>query len=302
MSTPRFSVVIPTYQRAEPLRATLDALSALQVPPDGFEVIVVDDGGGGDLDAALAPFRAALDLSLLREPHRGPAAARNAGAGAARGQYLVFTDDDCRPAADWLCAIDACVTPECAVGGPCVNALAGDIYAAATGALLDYLFAYYNRDPARARFLSTNNLAVPAARFHAVGGFALTFTHAAGEDREFCARWREHGYALRFAPQVVVYHAHALGSAAFWQQHVNYGRGAFHVHRLRTRRFEPLAFYFDLLRAPLAAGPSGRALRIAALLLVAQCANAAGLAAEYLHAWVRPARRKHPEALTRGTS
>src|SRR5438105_2976307 len=287
MSAPRFSIIIPTYQRTGQLRASLSALSALHFPREDFEVIVVSDGDDGTLDADLSKSQPPLALSLLRVPHRGPAAARNAGAAQARGRYLVFTDDDCLPAADWLQAIDARITPERAVGGVSVNALPHNIYAATTGVLLRYLFAYYNHEPAQARFLSTNNLAVPAARFHTVGGFADAFTHAAGEDREFCARWREQGFALTFAPEIVVLHAHALNPASFWQQHFHYGRGAYQFRRMRARRrgsrlqFEPWRFYGRLLRAPFDDEHGARALSIAGLLLVAQCANAAGLALEY---------------------
>ncbi|HET6319975.1 MAG TPA: glycosyltransferase [Chloroflexota bacterium] len=302
MSTARFSVIIPTYQRPDSLRATLQALSALQPPRGGFEVIVVSDGGADDVEALLAPFCSVLDLAILQQPHRGPAAARNAGASRARGEYLAFTDDDCLPAADWLCALDARLTPECAVGGASLNALPQNLYAATSDLLLRYLFAYYNAEPALAQFLSTNNLAVSAARFQSVGGFALDFEHAAGEDREFCSRWRAHGYSLRFAPEIVVRHAHALTAAAFWQQHLNYGRGAFHVRRAQARRagarirFEPATFYWQLCRAPFKDEHGARAWQMALLLLAVQCANAAGLALEFARARNRRAARR-PEVL-----
>ena len=86
---------------------------------------------------------------------------------------------------------------------------------------------------------------------------------------------------MHYAPEAVVYHAHAMTLREFWQQHFNYGRGAFYFHRCRTQQRdalpapEPLSFYKDLLRTPLRQhGPRG--LVYAGLLLISQIANAAG--------------------------
>ena len=284
------SVVVPTYKRPELLARCLTALMEQDFDATAYEVIVADDAACNEtrheveaLARRMAKCGRTVRYVAVQGVH-GPAAARNAGAARAVNPYLVFTDDDCLPAANWLQAIAARITPESAVGGVSVNALPENICASASEALLRYLFDYYNREPGHARFLSTNNLAVPAARFQAMGGFAPGFRQAGGEDREFCARWREQGYALLFAPEIVVYHAHALLLPRFWQQHFNYGRGAFRFRSLGGRRpFEPLSFYTRLVRSPFAHERGVPAWRIAALLLLAQCANAAGFAFE----WVR---------------
>ncbi len=283
-----FSIVIPTRNRAQPLQNCLRALTRLDANRGHFEVIVVDDDGRTSLGEALAPWRECLDITLLHQPHAGPAAARNKGAAHARGQYLVFTDDDCMPAPTWLHAIASHITPTSAVGGPAVNALPQNVYAVASDLLVQYLFAYYNRDPNLARFLSSNNLAVSAEQFRALGGFDERFTRAAAEDREFCARWLERGYTLNFAPDVIVQHAHELNLVTFWRQHFNYGRGAFQYRRLAAQRrrariqFEPRSFYRNLLRAPFASATGIRARRLLALLGIAQCAIALGFARELL--------------------
>ena len=88
------SIVIPTYGRPDQLAACLDSLEALDYPRDRFEVIVVDDGS----PQPLPPYGGALRVTLVRQAHAGPAAARNTGAAASRGRWLAFTDDDCRPA------------------------------------------------------------------------------------------------------------------------------------------------------------------------------------------------------------
>ena len=99
---PLFSIIIPTFNRAVQLRNCLAAIAALDFPADNFEVIVVDDGSKSLSDAIVNKFSKSLKISLLSQKNSGPAAARNNGADRATGQFLVFTDDDCAPATDWL--------------------------------------------------------------------------------------------------------------------------------------------------------------------------------------------------------
>src|SRR5581483_3099817 len=76
-------------------------------PPGGFEVVVVDDGSpaedgvAGVLDAAAADFPVPLRWVSL-EQNAGPAVARNRAWRMAAGEWIAFTDDDCRPRPDWL--------------------------------------------------------------------------------------------------------------------------------------------------------------------------------------------------------
>ncbi len=221
-------------------------------------MVVVDDGGGVDLSAPLAAA-GTRSARLLRQPRRGPGAARNAGARLAHGRWLAFTDDDCLPEPGWLKALAGplAADPRQAVGGHTLNHLHGNRFATASQLLIDYLYAHYNEaGGGRARFLTSNNLAVPAAAFRALGGFNETYTRAASEDREFCSHWLQRGHRLRYEPSARVRHAHRLHAAGFWRQHHGYGRGAHHYHQARSVRgqsrppFEPPSFYLGLLHYP----------------------------------------------------
>jgi len=278
---PAFSIVIPTRARPGQLAVCLRAISRLCYPPERFEVIVVDDGSPTELAPAVAAFAERLDLTLLRQSRTGPAGARNAGAARARRAFLAFIDDDCAPAPDWLDALAArfVAAPDHAVGGRKLNALADNPYSTASQTITDAAYRYHNAHSGSARFLSSANLALPADRFRAIGGFDPAFRTS--EDRELCDRWLQHGYRLTYAPEARVYHAHALTLGAYWRQQFSYGRGASRFHRSRARRgrgrFRPdPTFYLDLLRHPLRQGPSRRAPWLVALLLVGQAANAAG--------------------------
>ena len=288
---PFFSIIVPTYGRPENLAACLQSLASLQYPPDRFEVIVVDDGGERSLDELVARFRDQLRVTLLKQLHAGPAAARNTGAVQAAGEFLAFTDDDCAPAPNWLetLADRFAKTPDHAIGGRTLNALHDNLYSTGSQLLIDYLNLYYNPDADHSRFLTSNNLAVPADHFHAICGFDTTFRRAGGEDREFCDRWLSQGYGLIYAPEVCVDHSHALTLRTFWQQHFHYGRGAFQFHRGRARRrrepirVEPLSFYLNMLHYPFSRVSSWRAFLLGALLVVSQGANFLGFLWERLN-------------------
>jgi glycosyltransferase involved in cell wall biosynthesis len=85
------SVVLPTYDRAHTLRASVESLFA-QRDVD-FEVLVVDDGSADDTQAVLAALRHPR-LRVLRIAHGGVAAARNAGIAASSAPFVAFHDSD----------------------------------------------------------------------------------------------------------------------------------------------------------------------------------------------------------------
>ena len=148
--------------------------------------------------------------------------------------------------------------------------------------LIEYLHAYYNRDPERACFITSNNLSLSTKQFEAVGGFDTDFSNAGGEDREFCENLRHHGYEIIYASEVVVHHLHELTFSSFWRQHFNYGCGAFLFrqkcfnNRRQRIRLEPLNFYLKLFLYPSRHNHKQSVLKLSVLLLISQVANIFG--------------------------
>lgn len=92
--TPRtVSVIIPTYNRKDLLRETLNSLAQQTYPKDHFEVILVDDGST-DGTAAIAAEAFPFVLRYFWQSNQGDAAARNLGAQQSQAEFLVFLDDD----------------------------------------------------------------------------------------------------------------------------------------------------------------------------------------------------------------
>jgi len=85
------SIIIPTYRRLHDLRLAVD--SALAQTHKNIEVIVVADGPDPEVRAALTGMDPRL-MYLELDTNRGPAAARNTGVRASRGEWLTFLDDD----------------------------------------------------------------------------------------------------------------------------------------------------------------------------------------------------------------
>ena len=152
---PSVSIVIPTYGRPGQLAECLRSIAQLDYPRDRYEVIVVDDGGPSLLDPVVAPFRAQVSLTLIRQRNAGPSAARNAGAERASGEYLAFTDDDCLLDPGWLGALAGVwkESPDCMAGGLTLNAAEG-ISSATSQLIVDVVYRHYNADPAHARFVA----------------------------------------------------------------------------------------------------------------------------------------------------
>lgn len=99
------SIVICTYNRAESLNQTLDALQSLVVPEDEtVELLVVDnnskDGTKQVVDSWIPKSR--LALQYFYEGRQGASHARNAGIKAARGSLVCFFDDDVIVDSQWL--------------------------------------------------------------------------------------------------------------------------------------------------------------------------------------------------------
>src|SRR3989337_4078650 len=91
---PTFSIIIPTHNRSAILRKCLDALAVQTFSSNGFEVFVCDDGSTDDTEEIIKGYSSPYKLTYLRQNNQGPASARNRGIRKARGEYLLFLNDD----------------------------------------------------------------------------------------------------------------------------------------------------------------------------------------------------------------
>lgn len=279
-----FSIIIPTHGRPTSVLACLDSLLCLDYPRESLEVLLVEDGAAGkpllaeDLERYVEPLR----LQVIRQHNAGPAAARNRGAAAASGDFLAFTDDDCRPRPDWIRSLARQFekTPSVVIGGQTENALVNSACSEASQVLLDYLYGYFLERGLP--LFASNNMALSRADFERVGGFDVTFLGAGGEDRELCSRCQDMGLEFLWLKDAVVLHYHDLSLRSFLRQHFNYGRGAHTYHKVRALsggsglELESLRFYVNLIRYPLRREQQKPVKFGVTLMVLSQAANAAG--------------------------
>lgn len=102
------TVLMPTFNRAEVLRATLEAMCRARLGNLSVQFVIVDNASTDQTPAVLQEFASRLPLMQLREPKPGKSNALNrALRDAPLGDIVVFTDDDVTPDASWFEAIIA---------------------------------------------------------------------------------------------------------------------------------------------------------------------------------------------------
>ena len=215
MSIRRASVILCTRNRADDLAAALAALGRLEQPPGcEVEVVVVDNASTDHTARVVQEARAALPFPLLapREEERGLGAARNCGLRCASGDIIVFTDDDCIVARDWLTRIVAHF-----IGEDPPGLLGGRVelfnpahlpLTLLTSTTPHELLPHEHPGGV----LLGCNMAFHRKVLDAIGAFDPRFgagTPLRGaEDQDFIQRAQRAGFTVRYEPDVVVHHNH----------------------------------------------------------------------------------------------
>ncbi len=234
---PRFSIIVPTYKRRKSLELLVDSLLKLAYPADQFEIIIVDDGSTDDTGRYLHGLSGkATTISIQNS---GPAVARNKGANIARGEFLVFIDDDCVVPDTWLLQLDHALKSGRidALGGNVRNMLKKNLFAVAYDETHQFFVNELNRVDQNAPFLTTNNFTCRSVVFNEHGGFDERF-HVGGEDREIVSRLIAAGHAVLYEPSLVVDHFHDFDFKRFVQQYYRFGKGAYLLYTITARERE----------------------------------------------------------------
>ena len=228
---PAISVVVCAYNAAETLDECLRHACALTYPR--LEIIVADDGSTDDTASVAERHPRAR---LLRLPHAGLSAARNAGAQAATGELIAYLDSDAYPAPEWpyflALALDSAKVG--GAGGPNVappdDPGGAQAVAQAPGGPVHVLVG-----DDRAEHVPGCNMAFWREVLAQVGGFDPVYT-AAGDDVDVCWKVLDAGWEIGFHPAALVWHHRRAGARPYFRQQRGYGRAealvaARHPHR-----------------------------------------------------------------------
>lgn len=269
MNASRFSVIVPTHNRVSLLKQTLESLFKQDYP--NFEIIVVNDGSTDETDAFLTQLASEHAIRYVRQPNRGPAAARNAGIALAAGMYVACTDDDCRVPPDWLKRFAQVLDASGAdiAGGTARNAAEGRFFSDFSQEMSNHFVVSLGKDRRDSAFLTSNNIAYRLEALRKAGCFDERIRRAGGEERLLNFRIIRNGGTSVVLPDLVIDHNHALTASGFFRQQRNYGRGAFVMYRVAGRELRaapariPLRVYAGLVREFLKSDAAGGMLKSA---------------------------------------
>lgn len=234
---PAVTVVIPVKDRAEELRRCLASLDRLDYPREKLEVIVVDDGSSDGTPRVAKESGAVLLFS--GGTGRGPAAARNVGAAAARGEILAFIDSDCIASPEWLRElVPSFADPETVAVGGRVDGLcdssAVDRYEAVMSSLSLGSRERSGKGGSDTFYLPSCNLLVRRSVFAAARGFDESM-HV-GEDVDLTWRLRDAGWRIAYLPAGGVLHEHRSTVRSFMSRRFDYGTSEGILQRLHPER------------------------------------------------------------------
>jgi glycosyltransferase involved in cell wall biosynthesis len=215
-----FTVALCTHNHADRLERTLRDLRALRLPEAGWELLVIDNGCTDGTPALLAAhaWPAAWPVRVVREDRLGLSNARNRAAREARGEYIVFIDDDETPDPDWLCAYERLVTrhrPD--AFGSRIRVLFEDTRPAwLQDELLGFLGEVHRFDEVVPltdpdTYFFGGNFGCRTALVAAVGAFDPQLgrqgrVNIGGEEIDFYRRLLAAGHAVWWTPEAVIHH------------------------------------------------------------------------------------------------
>jgi glycosyltransferase involved in cell wall biosynthesis len=231
---PRFSVILPAFNRLVFLRKALIAWESQEPMSLRFELIAIDDGsddGTRDLLSTWTSRR--FDYLALTQQNSGPALARNRALERARGELIFFTGDDIVPSPRILehhsrvhdsedqqttVVIGRTIWPD-------------DLLLTATMRHVDgpgaeqFSFAYLrDGEEYDFRHFYTSNLSVRRSFLDRVpGGFSVEFPRAAFEDIELSYRLARLGQRIVYCRDAVAWHYHPYDVRSFFRRQVTCG-------------------------------------------------------------------------------
>ncbi|MFH1055313.1 MAG: glycosyltransferase [Candidatus Altiarchaeota archaeon] len=223
------SIVIPCKNGQDTLEMCLKSIAELEFP-DGFELILIDDGSTDKTFEIMRKFKREhlrIETTILKGGGvLGAGNAINIGWKAAKSDLVAVTNADCVVAKDWLTEI---LKPfqDSAVGGATGNVITPDgmnILQRLIGYELEYR---YSRYPRYILSPQDSNLAYRRKVLEEVGGYDTQFR--TGYDVDIGYRVNEAGYKIEFNPKARVWHYHRAGLKSYWRQQSQTSKSRFQI-------------------------------------------------------------------------
>lgn len=215
---PKYSVIIPVYNRIDEVDDLLKSLS--QQTFTDFEVIIVEDGSSQPCDDAVKRYADSVDVKYYFKSNEGRSIARNYGMERASGEYFIFFDSDCVIPQGYFRHLDDALKerPLDCFGGPDA---AHDSFTPTQKAINHSMTSFLTTGGIRGGKISlekftprTFNMGYSRKVYERVGGFREMFS----EDIDMSTRIRNAGFSIGLIHSAPVYHKRRVDFRKFMRQ------------------------------------------------------------------------------------
>ncbi len=215
---PRFSIIIPVYNRIDEVEDLLKSLAAQSCKD--FEVVIVEDGSTSPCDTVVKQYETQVDVSYYFKDNEGRSIARNYGLERAKGDYFIFFDSDCVIPPDYFKILSAALdaNPLDCFGGPDA---AHESFSTTQKAINYSMTSFLTTGGIRGgkvqleKFVPrTFNMGYSRQVYEKVGGFREMFS----EDIDMSTRIRQAGFSIGLIRDAYVYHKRRVNMKLFTRQ------------------------------------------------------------------------------------
>ena len=224
MANPKYSVVIPVFNRPQEVDELLESLTKQSFID--FEVVLVEDGSSITCEKVFEKYSDKLSLRYFFKPNTGPGPSRNFGFAKAQGTYFVVFDSDCIIPSTYFEAVDNFLkqSPLDAWGGPDRAHENFTPVQRAMGYTMSSVLTTGGIRGGNSKGFQPRsfNMGISKEVFLKTGGFQFD---RFAEDIEFSIRMKKMGFAVGLIPDAFVYHKRRTSFSQFYKQVFNFGKG-----------------------------------------------------------------------------
>jgi glycosyltransferase involved in cell wall biosynthesis len=226
MRPPKFSVIVPVYNRPQEVQELLESLVYQTIK--NFEVIIVEDGSSLRCESVAKEYQGRLSIRYHYKPNTGPGPSRNTGFELARGDYFVVFDSDCILPANYFEAVEKGLMEFQfdAWGGP---DKAHQYFTPVQRAMGYTMSSVLTTGGIRGGKKHVGwfqprsfNMGISRKVFEVTGGFKFD---RFAEDIEFSIRMKQAGFRVGLIPDAFVFHKRRATLIQFYSQVFNFGKG-----------------------------------------------------------------------------
>jgi len=255
MQAPRYSVIVPVYNRPQEVEELLASLT--QQTYKNFEVLLVEDGSNQTSQEVYERYAALLSITYFFKPNSGPGPSRNFGFERARGEYFVVFDSDCVIPETYFESVEKFMQsqPVDAWGGPDRGRKDFTPLQQAMAYTMASIFTTGGIRGGRKNGFQPRsfNMGISRSVFEQTKGFVFD---RFAEDIELSIRMRKHGFNVVLIPDAFVYHKRRATLHDFFKQVSNFGKGRVLVGRahpgeIKITHWFPAVFSLGLCALPI---------------------------------------------------